>query len=294
MPITSTLISSSHTGSALDEDEAWSKAWDAVLSDIFAQINDVLSKDFKRVKSNNVSVSMGSGIRYFRESYALGELNNKYLVVQLGVPLTESAGTTTIVTQFILSSQIIETSDYPASGLKSVSTQATLQKVYDDVRNDDGSYTYNRIITLSFYEIKLQNDYITLHRPNNNSTVTTMCTDGGIGKVIINDIEHWSALFDSSGNLCVYDDSDTQYWLAKKMFERYAGSVNADGYIPTVSAYFANSSEHEANASNIIICSNMPLKDALITDGSKTPYGAIYKVGGVDYFALWSKILIKL
>lgn len=294
MPITSTLISSSHTGTALDEDEAWRKAWDAVISDIFAQIHDVLSKDFKRVNINSSSISMGSGARFFRESYALGELDNKYLVVQLSVPLTENAGVTTMVVKFMLNSQIIETSDYDASGLKDTSTTAKLQKVYNDIRNDDGSYTYNRIITLSFYEIKLQNDYITLHRPNNNSTVTSMCTEGVIGKVKINDIEHWSALFDSIGNLCVYDDSDTQYWLAKKMFERYAGSVNADGYIPTISAYFANSSEHESNVSNAIIYSNMPLKDALITDGSKTPYGAIYKVGGVDYFALWSKILIKL
>lgn len=292
MPITSTLISSSNTATDnTSYDSALAKAWNTVINDTFSQINDVLSKVFVRVDENTESFVKSSGIMYFRESYALDKLTDKYLVVQLNVPLDSASGTTDMIVYFCLTSQIVSTSLNSITGLKLTNASAKLQRTSDYILHDDESYTYIWTVALRFYVTELKNDYVSLYTPNSNTSPGYLCTSGAIGKAIINDTGYWMALMDLNGGLCVFD-KQVQCWIAKKMLLSYSGGAG-EGCIPTIPAYFANATEN-SNNSNTIIYNNMPLKDALITDGSKTPYGAIYKVGGVDYFALWSKILIKL
>lgn len=293
MPITSTLISSSNTTTDnTSYDSALAKAWNTVINDTFSQINDVLSKVFVRVDENTESFVKSSGIMYFRESYALDKLTDKYLVVQLNVPLDSASGTTDMIVCFYLTSQIVSTSLNTIAGLKQTNASAKLQRTSDYILHDDKSYTYIGTVALRFYVTELKNDYVSLYTPNPNTSPGYLCTSGTIGKAIINDTGYWMALMDLNGGLCVFDKQGVQCWIAKKMLLSYSGGAG-EGCIPTIPAFFANATEH-SNNSNTIIYNNMPLKDALITDGSKTPYGAIYKVGGVDYFALWSKILIKL
>lgn len=292
MPITSTLISSSNTATDnTSYGSALAKAWNTVINDTFSQINDVLSKVFVRVDENTESFVKSSGIMYFRESYALDKLTDKYLVVQLNVPLDSTSGTTDMIVCFYLTSQIVSTSLNTIAGLKQTNASAKLQRTSDYILHDDKSYTYIGTVALRFYVTELKNDYVSLYTPNPNTSPGYLCTSGTIGKAIINDTGYWMALMDLNGGLCVFD-KQVQCWIAKKMLLSYSGGAG-EGCIPTIPAYFANATEN-SNNSNTIIYNNMPLKDALITDGSKTPYGAIYKVGGVDYFALWSKILIKL
>lgn len=292
MPITSALISSSNTATDnTSYDSALAKAWNTVINDTFSQINDVLSKVFVRVDENTESFVKSSGIMYFRESYALDKLTDKYLVVQLNVPLDSASGTTDMIVCFYLTSQIVSTSLNTITGLKQTNASAKLQRTSDYILHDDESYTYIWTVALRFYVTELKNDYVSLYTPNSNTSPGYLCTSGAIGKAIINDTGYWMALMDLNGGLCVFD-KQVQCWIAKKMLLSYSGGAG-EGCIPTIPAYFANATEN-SNNSNTIIYNNMPLKDALITDGSKTPYGAIYKVGGVDYFALWSKILIKL
>ena len=193
---------------------------------------------------------------------------------------------------FSLTSQIVPTGLKSVSGLKMTNAFAKLQCTSHNILHDDNSYTYISTVALRFYVTELKNDYVSLYTPNSNTSPRYICTTGAIGKAIINDTGYWMALMDSSGGLCVFDKQGVQCWIAKKLLLSYSGGAG-EGCIPTIPAYFANATEN-SNNSNTIIYNNMPLKDALITDGSKTPYGAIYKVGGVDYFALWSKILIKL
>lgn len=293
MPITSTLISSSNTATDnTSYDLVLAKAWNAVINDVFSQIHDVLSKVFVRVDENAESFVKSSGTMFFRESYALDKLTDKYLVVQLNVPLDSTNGTTDMTVYFSLTSQIAPTSLKSVSGLKLINAFAKLQRTSYNILHDDNSYTYISTVTLRFYVTELKNDYVSLYTPNSNTSPGYICTNGAIGKAIINDTGYWMALMDSSGGLCVFDKQGVQCWIAKKLLLSYSGGAG-EGCIPTIPAYFANATEN-SNNSNTIIYNNMPLKDALITDGSKTPYGAIYKVGGVDYFALWSKILIKL
>ena len=293
MPITSTLISSSNTATDnTSYDLALAKAWNAVINDTFSQIHDVLSKVFVRVDENAESFVKGSGIMYFRESYALDKLTDKYLVVQLDVPLDSAVGTTDMTVDFCLTSQIVSTSLNSISGLKLTYASAKLQRTSEYILHDDDSYTQLCMVALRFYVTELKNDYVSLYTPNTNTSPGYLCTNGAIGKAIINDTVYWMALMDSDGGLCVFDKQGVQYWIAKKLLLFYSGGAG-EGCIPTIPAYFANVTEN-SNDNNTIIYNNMPLKDALITDGSKTPDGAIYKVGGVDYFALWSKILIKL
>ena len=293
MPITSTLISSSNTATDnTSSDLALAKAWNAVINDVFSQIHDVLSKVFVRVDENAESFVKSSGTMFFRESYALDKLTDKYLVVQLNVPPNPTIGTTDMAVCFILTSQIVPTSLKSVPGLKSINATAKLQHTPDYILHDDNSYTYISTVALRFYVTELKNDYVSLYAPNSDTSPGYICTHGAIGKAIINDTVYWMALMGLNGELCVFDKQGVQCWIAKKLLLSYSGGAG-EGCIPTIPAYFANATE-TSNNSNTIIYNNMPLKDALITDGSKTPYGAIYKVGGVDYFALWSKILIKL
>lgn len=294
MPITSTLISSSNTATDnTSYDLALAKAWNAVINDVFSQIHDVLSKVFVRVDENAESFVKSRGTMFFRESYALDKLTDKYLVVQLNVPLSApAAGTTDMTVCFSLTSQIVPTSLKSVSGLKLINALAKLQHTPDDILHDDNSHTYISTVALRFYVTELKNDYVSLYAPNPNTSPGYLCTSGAIGKAIINDTGYWMALMDLSGGLCVFDKQGVQCLIAKKLLLSYSGGAG-EGCILTIPAYFADATEN-SNNTNTIIYNNMPLKDALITDGSKTPTGAIYKVGGVDYFALWSKILIKL
>ena len=293
MPITSTLISSSNTTTDnTSYDLALAKAWNAVINDVFSQIHDVLSKVFVRVDENAESFVKSSGTMFFRESYALDKLTDKYLVVQLNVPPNPAVGTTDMTVCFIFTSQIVPTSLKSVSGLKLINALAKLQHTSGSILHDDNSYTYISTVALRFYVTELKNDYVSLYAPNPNTSHGYLCTSGAIGKAIINDTVYWMALMNPSGDLCVFDKQGVQCWIAKKLLLSYSGGAG-EGCILTIPAYFANATEN-SNNNNTIIYNNMPLKDALITDGSKTPYGAIYKVGGVDYFALWSKILIKL
>ena len=159
MPIASTLISSSNTATDNTSYELpLAKAWNAVINDVFSQIHDVLSKVFVRVDENTESFVKNSGTMFFRESYALDKLTDKYLVVQLNVPLDSTNGTTEMAVYFSLTSQIMPTGLKSVSGLKLTNAFAKLQRTSHNILHDDNSHTYIQTVALRFYVTELKND----------------------------------------------------------------------------------------------------------------------------------------
>ena len=291
MSITSNLIMASGSGSSsTNEDMARQKAGKAIVDGIFSSIHKILAEDFTRVDENNVSFDVSTSYKY-RETYQIGENDKKYLLVQVAPSCTLGRGGTSddITISLYIRDKIEPTStdnisggiqynQYMTARCTSTLTNSTVDKVT----------TYYSDIGFSCYLLNVKNESLSLYTISsgtNKSELVYSC-----GKCIINDTDYvaYTTGNSSSSALTLADSEGVIRYTASNIIATHTGTDDTD-FILTLPVYLANGSTAFS-----LIYKDLKLENVLQCPNVSCSYGGIYKIGGVDYFAIANNFLIKL
>lgn len=271
-----------------DNPTARATAVNDMMSSFFNRIHSILSKDFTRVDENAIKYTMSSSY-YYREAYTIPN-SNKYIIIEFrpqsyiqigsGQSNYDSINLGMYITNSIVTTSTSGISPVNVLGGYTFSLVATSTlEVVDEI------YTCNIVFSaccLNFY-----NDNISLYKLSSTSSKTNLVSS--IGKCTINGDDY--VVFTSSNTQLVWKvwgKNEVLYYTNSIII---AGSNGTDdsNYIMTMPIYLSS-----GNAATSQIFKDLKLENALQCPNNACSYGGIYKIGGVDYFAIGNNFLLKM
>lgn len=286
MPIITNAFTAYGYSYGTDANTVRKEAIEGMINMFFDKMHDILSKDFKRVDENILEFTMNNISYRYRESYAVPNEDNKYIVIEItnqnaGIGQGNDSNDRIVITMY-LSDSIVKSSNTTFSNLAEYSV--TLQGT-STFTNNDGVYKCN--IAISGFMLNLYNDNISLYRMSNSSAKSNLILS--IGKCIINDNDYIVYSYNSvSSHWILWDNNGVKLYTASKIIASHSGIDDTD-LILTLPIYLTNSSDATS-----IIYKDLKIENTLQTTNNACSYGSTYKIDDVEYFALTNNILVKL
>lgn len=291
MPITNHQITATGHNSDTDSETARHGATQQIINGVFSDINSVLSADgFTRVDQNTIAFEQSTVNYFYRETYKLGDNDKKYLIVELSNLSNLGKGGTaydTITIALLIVNQIVTSgsSTINATFTSGVKIPAESNRSSADV-NKVRTYYYD--ISLSAYLLNVKNESLSLYAIANNTAKTNLLNS--VGWCTVNDNEYlaWPSGSGLAGGKTLEDSDGAIKYTNSIMIATNTGTSDT-GYILTLPVYLSDTFSATA-----VIYKDLKLENALQTTNNACSYGSIYKIGGVDYFAIANNFLIKL
>ena len=281
-----TTEATSHTS----YDDASQQIGQVMVNEFFEKVNQILTADgFTRVDKNTLNYS-STQQNYYRETYKYGDNASRYLIVEyvpsfgIGYPHTD------VDSNFYISSEIKKSSSSGTSGefYSNVKTYVVANR-HDSV-SDEGVYSYYINITWGVYLSGIKNDTICLYQFTSNTNKSSL--DLLCGMYFVNDnvyiVYKYTGTSSSSACFVVTGNDGAKLFTASRYLANKAGTDDT-GYILILPIYLCASDDIDA-----MIYKDLKLENALQTTDAACEFGAVYKIGGVDYFAIANNFLIKL
>lgn len=291
MPIVNHNITATGSGSDTTSDLARYGAVQQIIDGIFSDINSVLSADgFTRVDQNTVEYGQSTVKYLYRETYKLGDNDKKYLIVELSdlSNLGKGGDSNNNITIGLLIADQIAASGGSAIGatysnkVHIIATSNTSSTVVDKVT------TYYCDISFSGYLLNVKNESLSLYTIANNTAKTNLFNSVGWCTVSDNEYLAWPSGTNAQGGKTLEDADGAIKYTNSIMIATNTGTSDT-GYILTLPVYLSDTFSATA-----VIYKDLKLENALQTTNNACNYGGIYKIGGVDYFAIANNFLIKL
>lgn len=284
------ILITTETVSHTSYDDASQQIGQVMVEQFFEKVNQILTADgFTRVDKNTLNYS-STQQNFYRETYKYGNNTSKYLIVEYVPSYSIGYSYTEVFSRFYISSEIKKSS---SSGiieefLSEIKTLAVAER-HDSV-SDEGVYSYYINITWGVYLSGIKNDTICLYQfisNTNKSSLNLLC-----GMFSINDNAYITYKYTGtgSGSACfaTIGTDGTKKITASRYLTSKSGTDDT-GYILTLPIYLCASDDIDA-----MIYKDLKLENALQTTDAACEFGAVYKIGGVDYFAIANNFLIKL
>lgn len=292
MPITNYQITATGRGSSVTNSEmARYEAVQQIIDGIFSDINSVLSADgFTRVDQNTVEYGQSTVNYLYRETYKLGDNDKKYLIVELsnlsnlgkgGDSANNVAIGLLIADQIVASGGNIVVATF-INRINIIATSNTSNAVVNKVT------TYYCDISFSGYLLNVKNESLSLYTIAKDTAKTSLFNSIGWCTVNNNEYLAWPSGSNSTGGKTLEDANGAIKYTNSIMIATNTGTSDT-GYILTLPVYLSDTFSATA-----VIYKDLKLENTLQTTNNACSYGGIYKIGGVDYFAIANNFLIKL
>ena len=293
MPIVNHNIKATGSGSDTTSELARYRAVQQIIDGIFSDINSVLSADgFTRVDQNTVEYEQSTVKYLYRETYKLGDNDKKYLIVELSnlSNLGKGGGSNNNVTiSLFIADQIVASggSGVGATFANRVNTIATSNMSNTVVDNVTTCYCD---ISFSGYLLNVKNESLSLYTIAKDTAKTSLFDSIGWCTVSDNEYLAWRSGGSNTtqGGIALEDADGAIKYTNSIMIATNTGTSDT-GYILTLPVYLSDTFSATA-----VIYKDLKLENALQTTNNACSYGGIYKIGGVDYFAIANNFLIKL
>ena len=291
MPIVNHNIKATGSGSDTTIELARYRAVQQIIDGIFSDINSVLSADgFTRVDQNTLEYGQSTVNYLYRETYKLGDNDKKYLIVGLSNLSNLGKGGDaydTMSISLLIADQIVVSggSTIDATFTSIVRIPAESSRSNADVNK---VRTYYCDISLSAYLLNVKNESLSLYAIAKDTAKTSLFNS--IGWCTVNDNEYlaWPSGSNSTGGKTLEDANGAIKYTNSIMIATNTGTSDT-GYILTLPVYLSDTFSATA-----VIYKDLKLENTLQTTNNACSYGGIYKIGGVDYFAIANNFLIKL
>lgn len=181
-----------------------------------------------------------------------------------------------------------ETYKYGNNTSKYLIVEEVVGNRHDSV-SDEGVYSYYINITWGVYLSGIKNDTICLYQFTSNTNKSSL--DLLCGMFSINDNAYITYKYSASPtgvSFVVTGNDGAKLFTASRYLTSKSGTDDT-GYILTLPIYLCASDNIDA-----MIYKDLKLENALQTTDAACEFGAVYKIGGVDYFAIGNNFLIKL
>lgn len=291
MPIVNHNITATGSGSDTTSDLARYSACAQIIEGIFSGINAVLSADgFTRVDKNTTAYDNNTASYIYRETYQLGDNDKKYLAVNLyGMASLGRGGTNNnIGISFTIVDQITPSSSQSVSPTY---TKATTITATSNTSNAfvDKVLTYYCDISFSGYLLNVKNESLSLYTIAGSTSGTNLY--GSVGRCTVNNKEYmaWSGGNSTLQGGITLEDADGAIKYTNSIMIATNTGTSDTGYILTLPVYLS-----DTFLATAVIYKDLKLENTLQTTNNACSYGGIYKIGGVDYFAIANNFLIKL
>ena len=291
MPIVNHNIIATGRGNDTTSDLARYRAVQQIIDGIFSDINSVLSADgFTRVDQNTSEYGQSTVNYLYRETYKLGDNDKKYLIVELSnlSNLGKGGDSNNNITIGLLIADQIVASGGSAVGVtynnrvNIIATSNMSSTVVDKVT------TYYCDISFSGYLLNIKNESLSLYTIAKDTAKTSLFNSIGWCTVSDNEYLAWPNGSNSTGGKTLEDANGAIKYTNSIMIATNTGTSDT-GYILTLPVYLSDTFSATA-----VIYKDLKLENTLQTTNNACSYGGIYKIGGVDYFAISNNFLIKL
>lgn len=291
MPIFNHNITATGSGSDTTSDLARYRAVQQIIEGIFSGINAVLSADgFTRVDENTTAYDNNTTSYTYRETYQLGDNDKKYLAVNLyGTARLGTGGTNNnIGISFTIVDQITPSSSQSVSPTYAKATTITVTSNTSNAFVDK-VLTYYYDISFSGYLLNIKNESLSLYTIAGSTSGTNLY--GSVGRCTVNNKEYmaWSGGNGVLQGGIALEDADGAIKYTNSIMIATNTGTSDTGYILTLPVYLSDTFSATA-----VIYKDLKLENTLQTTNNACSYGGIYKIGGVDYFAIANNFLIKL
>ena len=291
MPITNHQITATGSGSDTTNDLARYSACAQIIEGIFSGINAVLSADgFTRVDENTTAYDNNTASYTYRETYQLGDNDKKYLTVNLyGMTRLGGGGTNNNISiSFTIVDQITPSSSQNASPTYTKATTITATSNSSSAFVDK-VLTYYYDISFSGYLLNIKNESLSLYAIAGSTSRTNLY--GSVGRCTVNNKEYlaWNAGNNNIQGGITLEDADGAIKYTNSIMIATNTGTSDTGYILTLPVYLSDTFSVTA-----VIYKDLKLENTLQTTDNACSCGGIYKIGGVDYFAIANNFLIKL
>ena len=293
MPIVNHNITATGSGSDTTSELERYGAVQQIIDGIFSDIISVLSADgFTRVDQNTLEYGQNTLNYLYRETYKLGDNDKKYLIVELSNLSNLGKGGAAYDTMSISLLIVDQIAASGGSGVDAtysnrvniIATSNTSNTVVDNVT------TYYCDISLSAYLLNVKNESLSLYTIAKDTAKTNLFNS--VGWCTVNDNEYlaWQSGGNSTlqGGIALEDANGAIKYTNSIMIATNTGTSDT-GYILTLPVYLSDTFSATA-----VIYKDLKLENTLQTTNNACSYGGIYKIGGVDYFAISNNFLIKL
>ncbi len=283
------ILITTETVSHTSYDDASQQIGQVMVEQFFEKVNQILTADgFTRVDKNTLNYS-STQQNFYRETYKYGNNTSKYLIVEYVPSYSIGYYYTDVFSRFYISSEIKKSS---SSGiieefLSEIKTLAVAE--HHDSVSDEGVYSYYINITWGVYLSGIKNDTICLYQFTSNTNKSSL--DLLCGIFSINDNVYITYKYSASPtgvSFVVTGNDGAKLFTASRYLASKAGTDDT-GYVLTLPIYLCASDDIDA-----MIYKDLKLENALQTTDAACEFGAVYKIGGVDYFAIANNFLIKL
>lgn len=283
------ILITTETVSHTSYDNASQQIGQVMVNEFFEKLNQILTADgFTRVDKNTLNYS-STQQNYYRETYKYGNNTSKYLIVEYVPSYSIGYSYTDVFSRFYISSEIKKSSSSGISEefLSEIRTLAVAER-HDSV-SDEGVESYYINITWGVYLSGIKNDTICLYQFTSNTNKSSL--DLLCGIFSINDNVYITYKYSASPtgvSFVVTGNDGAKLFTASRYLASKAGTDDT-GYVLTLPIYLCASDDIDA-----MIYKDLKLENALQTTDAACEFGAVYKIGGVDYFAIANNFLIKL
>lgn len=292
MPIVNHNIKATGSGSDTTSELARYRAVQQIIDGIFSDINSVLSADgFTRVDQNTLEYGQSTVNYLYRETYKLGDNDKKYLIVELSSLSNLGKGgdsSNNMTIGLLIADQIVASggsavgATFSNGRVNILATSNTSSTVVDKVT------TYYCDISFSGYLLNVKNESLSLYTIAKDTAKTNLFNSIGWCTVSDNEYLAWPSGSNSQGGKTLEDVEGNIKYTNSIMIATNTGTSDT-GYILTLPVYLSDTFSATA-----VIYKDLKLENALQTTNNACSYGSIYKIGGVDYFAIANNFLIKL
>ena len=291
MPIVNHNIKATGRGNDTTSDLARYKAVQQIIDGIFSDINSVLSADgFTRVDQNTSEYGQSTVNYLYRETYKLGDNDKKYLIVELSNLSNLGKGgdsNNNIAIGLLIADQIVASGGSAVgvtynNRVNIIATSNTSSTAVDKVT------TYYCDISFSGYLLNIKNESLSLYAIAKDTAKTNLFNSIGWCTVSDNEYLAWPSGLNSQGGKTLEDVEGNIKYTNSIMIATNTGTSDT-GYILTLPVYLSDTFSATA-----VIYKDLKLENTLQTTNNACSYGSIYKIGGVDYFAISNNFLIKL
>ena len=291
MPIVNHNIAATGSGSDTTSELARYRAVRQIIDGIFSDINSILSADgFTRVDQNTVEYGQSTANYLYRETYKLGDNDKKYLIVELSNLSNLGKGgdsNNNIAIGLLIADQIVASGSSAVgvtfgNRVNIIATSNMSNAVVNKVT------TYYCDISFSGYLLNVKNESLSLYTIAKDTAKTSLFNSIGWCTVNNNEYLAWPNGSNSTGGKTLEDANGAIKYTNSIMIATNTGTSDT-GYILTLPVYLSDTFSATA-----VIYKDLKLENTLQTTNNACSYGGIYKIGGVDYFAIANNFLIKL
>lgn len=283
------ILITTETVSHTSYDDASQQIGQVMVNEFFEKVNQILTADgFTRVNKNTLNYS-STQQNYYRETYKYGDNASRYLIVEYTPSFHIGYIYNDVYSSFYISSEIEKSSSANTSKEFAVQIRTDVIAERHDSVSDKGVESYYINITWGVYLSGIKNDTICLYQFTSNTNKSSL--DLLCGIFSINDNVYITYKYSASPtgvSFVVTGNDGAKLFTASRYLASKAGTDDT-GYVLTLPIYLCASDDIDA-----MIYKDLKLENALQTTDAACEFGAVYKIGGVDYFAIANNFLIKL